>query len=317
MNDPLVSVLVCCHNRRDYLSLTLESVFNQDYQNIDVVIVDDGSTDGTEEMIKTRFGSRVRYIYQENQGVTAARNRAASEAAGELIAFQDDDDLMPPNRISTLLAALTEFPEAAFATGDLAYIDKAGALIGRRYMPGPMDLREPARLLPDGQAAILWPLVPAVPHTTLFRRCDGEKAGWFDSQFRHAAEDADFLARLGENRPIAYVREVVSLYRWGHTALTRNTVRTEASRIMLWLKHLDRIGSEKPDLRERLFQRILNATLRLENCRVQDIREPEYDLDQLIADTLQKLPGNLRVQFEYQARLKMPIKRLVERIRKG
>ena len=59
MSDPLVSVLICCYNRRDFLALTLDSVFAQDYPNIEVVVVDDGSEDGTEEMIRERFGERV------------------------------------------------------------------------------------------------------------------------------------------------------------------------------------------------------------------------------------------------------------------
>lgn len=313
MTDPLVSVLICCYNRRDFLALTLESVFAQDYPDIEVVVVDDGSRDGTDEMIRGRFGDRVRYIRQENQGVTAARNRAAAEARGEFIAFQDDDDLMPPGRISTLLAALREFPQAAFATGDLAYIDNQGTLLGRRWMDGPMDVREPARLMLDGQEAILWPRVPAVPHTTLFRREDGERIGWFDTGFRHAAEDADFLARLGEDRPIAYVREIVSLYRTGHSALTGKVIRTEAARIQLWLKHLDRMGSRKPDLRDRLHQRLLTAALRLEDCRQRKMTDAHVDLDRLIRTTLAQLPGDLRRKFAWQARIRMPLKRLLRR----
>jgi len=311
VNDPLVSVLICCFNRRDFLLLTLNSVFEQDYPDIEVIVVDDGSRDGTAEMIRDQFGDRVCYFWQENQGVSAARNRAAAEARGELIAFQDDDDLMPSGRITTLLSALRQFPQAAFATGDLAYIDNEGTLLGRRWMDGPMEVREPARLLPDGQRAILWPLVPAVPHTTLFRRADGEKVGWFDTDFRHAAEDADFLARLGEDRPIAYVREIVSLYRMGHSALTGNLIRTESARIQLWLKHLNRIGSRKPDLRDRLHHRLLNATLRLEDCRQKEIVDPDVDLDQLISTTLKQIPGNLRLKFAYQARIKMPLKRVL------
>ena len=317
MTDPLVSVLVCCYNRRDFLGLTLNSVFEQDYPNIEVIVVDDGSEDGTDAMIRDQYGDRVRYFWQENQGVSAARNRAAAEARGELIAFQDDDDLMPPGRITALLAALRQFPQAAFATGDLAYIDNEGTLLGRRWMDGPMDAREPARLMPDGQQAILWPLVPAVPHTTLFQRADGEHIGWFDTEFRHAAEDADFLARLGEDRPIAYVREIVSLYRLGHTALTGNLIRTEAARIQLWLKHLDRIGSRKPDLRDRLFHRLLGAVLRLEGCRQKQVSDTDVDLDQLISTTLARIPANLRWRFAYQARIRMPLKRLLLPVRKS
>ena len=110
-----------------------------------------------------------------------------------------------------------------------------------------------------------------------------KSVGWFDTDFRHAAEDADFLARLGEDKPIAYVREVVSHYRLGHSALTGNLVRTEAARIQLWLKHLDRIGLRKPELRDRLHHRLLTATLRLEECRQKKIVDADVDVAQLIS----------------------------------
>ena len=111
------------------------------------------------------------------------------------------------------------------------------------------------------------------------------------------------------------MREIVSHYRLGHSALTGNLVRTEAARIQLWLKHLSRIGGRKPELRDRLHQRLLTATLRLEDCRQRKVDEAAIDLAQLIGSTLSQLPSGLRRKFAYEARLKMPLKRLLKKPR--
>jgi len=89
----------------------------------------------------------------------------------------------------------------------------------------------------------LWPKVPAAPHTTLFRKVDGEKIGWFDQQFSDASEDKDFFARLGQLGPVVYVPKIVSYYRRGHDgSLTSNHVRVAYRQFLLFEKHLKSLG---------------------------------------------------------------------------
>ncbi len=168
-------------------------------------------------------------------------------------------------------------------------------------------------LLDDGRAAVLWPRVPAVPHTTLFRRELGEQIGWFDPEFRYACSDADFLARLGELGPIAYVREVVSWYRRGHGALWADDIRTSCSRIQLWEKHLARIGGRDPALTARLHERLLGAALVLERHRQSTNGAPTGDLDVagFIGRALSLLPVRQRLSYELRARVKIPLRRLL------
>jgi glycosyltransferase involved in cell wall biosynthesis len=311
VSNPLVSIVLCCHNRRAYLELTLESVFTQNYHPVEIIVMDDGSTDGTEALVQ-RHADKIRYFRQNTQGIAVARTNASREARGEYIAYQDDDDLMPPERISSLYAAFKQFPEAAFATGDFAVIDADGKLTGHRWMPGALDVKEAAVLLPDGQAAVLWPLVPAVPHTTLFRRELGEQIGWFDPNFKHAGEDADFLARLGRLGPVAYVREVVSFYRRGHSSLTGNHIRSCCSRIQLWEKHLKLTGKQKPELSSRLHDRLLNVATRLERYRQDDACDSRFDLNDYVTRALAALPLKHRLGFELQSRIKFPLRRLIK-----
>jgi glycosyltransferase involved in cell wall biosynthesis len=94
---PLVTVIVAVHNGERYLRSALESLHAQDYEPFEVVFVDDGSTDASAAIAREFSG--MRYVYQENQGLAAARNAGLSMAAGEFLAYLDDDDLIPPHKL--------------------------------------------------------------------------------------------------------------------------------------------------------------------------------------------------------------------------
>jgi glycosyltransferase involved in cell wall biosynthesis len=257
MANPLVSIVIPTHNRREFLPLTLDSVFAQSYEPVEIFVIDDGSTDGTREWLES-LGDRIRLVTQQPQGVAIARNRAVREVRGQYIAFQDDDDLMSHDRIPTLMTALRVYPEAVLATGDYALIDEKGVATGKRWFPQPASGDLSAKLIQDGHEAILWPRVPAVPHTTLFRTADGERAGWFDPAFRYACYVADFLARLARLGPIVHVPQIVSHYRRGHRAIWSGELKANYSRLQLWLKHIPE-RHDNPILQERLRDRMLCA----------------------------------------------------------
>src|SRR5262245_13613113 len=99
--NPLVSVIIPCYNREKLVGETIESVLNQTYQNFEVIVVNDGSTDGTEEAIK-RYTSDVRIHYlkhEVNKGIPTARNTGIKHAQGEYVAFLDSDDLFLPDKL--------------------------------------------------------------------------------------------------------------------------------------------------------------------------------------------------------------------------
>lgn len=103
---PLVSVAIATHNRAKYLSESITSVLGQTMQDFEIVIVDDGSIDDTRKVVEEFNDPRIRYFYQEQAGVAAARNRAADESRGAYTAVHDDDDLMTPWRLQSQLDAL-------------------------------------------------------------------------------------------------------------------------------------------------------------------------------------------------------------------
>ena len=95
----LFSVIIPTYNRASLVSEAIRSVFHQSLQDYELIVVDDGSTDGSGEMLKDLFSDRIHYIYQENRGPAAARNHGAREAKGQYLAFLDSDDLWRPQKL--------------------------------------------------------------------------------------------------------------------------------------------------------------------------------------------------------------------------
>ena len=124
---PLITIGVSTYNRKDYLRESLNSLLSQTYKNCEIIVVDDGSGDGTEEMVKRDF-PQVRYIYQENSGDAVAKNTAAFAANGEYIVFNDSDDLFYPDGVERLYQAIAGKPGAC-SYGGYTAIDKDGNIL--------------------------------------------------------------------------------------------------------------------------------------------------------------------------------------------
>lgn len=121
---PLISIGVSAYNRKDLLRESLDSLLQQDYPEIEIIVVDDGSTDGTAEMVKAEY-PQVNYIYQDNAGDAAAKNHAAKMAKGEYIVFNDSDDMFLPDTVSRLYDLVKDHPGAC-SYGSYITIDAKG-----------------------------------------------------------------------------------------------------------------------------------------------------------------------------------------------
>jgi len=284
----------------------MASVFAQEYKPVEIVVVDDGSTDNTTELMDS-YGDKVRYYWQENQGVAVTRTNACRLARGEYIAFQDDDDLMPLDRIVVLYEALRQHQSAVMAIGDWAAIDSDGNLTGTRWLPKDSSIDEQPILIRDGYEAVLWPKVPAAPHTTLFRRADGHKIGWFDHQYRNASEDKDFFARLGRLGSIVYVPKVVSYYRLGHTSLTSNGIAGACSKVLLFEKHLNLLESKQKKLRKRLQFRMLTSLKMMSPYKSKGMKLSDWVFNDYIKRGLSLLGFRDRLAYRWSTLIKFPI----------
>lgn len=124
--NPLVSIIIPTYNYGKYLSGAIESCLGQSYGNLEVIVIDDGSTDGTGEMVKNIGDPRVLYHRQENRGVSAARNRGLKEAKGDFIVFLDADDRLTEDSIDVRLAVMLEDGDIDFVTSTTFSMDDTG-----------------------------------------------------------------------------------------------------------------------------------------------------------------------------------------------
>jgi glycosyltransferase involved in cell wall biosynthesis len=123
---PLVSAAIITHNRAHYLEDAMSSVLSQSCGDLELIVVDDGSTDGTPDLVDRYDDRRIRYVRQERRGKAASRNRAVELAQGELIAFCDSDDWWVPRRLERQLAALERSPHVGMVHGQVELVDEDG-----------------------------------------------------------------------------------------------------------------------------------------------------------------------------------------------
>lgn len=127
VGDPLVSIVICVYNGVPLLREALDSVFAQTYRNLEIVVVDDGSTDGTRELLQS-YGARIRSIHQPNGGLPVARNTGVIAALGEFVALMDHDDLCEPERIAIEVRLMQKFPDVVLCSSDFSAFDNNGII---------------------------------------------------------------------------------------------------------------------------------------------------------------------------------------------
>ena len=213
---PRVSVIVPCYNHVAYVEGAIRSVLAQSYPAVELIVIDDGSSDGSAELIR-RLAAHHGFtaIVQENRGICRTLNRAIREAAtGEWIGLLASDDLWREDKLARQMAALAEQPDSRFCFSQAIEFDDPSAL--DRGTPFPAQVRTGHVL----NRVFLRQHVPA--GTMLFARCLYETLGGFDETLRE--EDWDFVIRSAAMTPFAAVAAPLLFYR----AHPGNTMRTRA-----------------------------------------------------------------------------------------
>lgn len=180
---PLISAVVPCYNQARFLEQAIRSVLEQSYPNVEVVVVDDGSTDDT-AAVAQQFDSRVRYVHQENQGLSAARNTGLRHAKGDLIHFLDSDDFVAPDMYERVVETAALHPDAGVFSTDWLYVDQNGNDLAR--YPADSWAEDALSLLLEGNR---FP-----PCAAIARRSTVETVGKFKVALR-SCEDWDFWIR--------------------------------------------------------------------------------------------------------------------------
>jgi hypothetical protein len=233
----LVSVVVPCFNQAHFLSEALESVLTQSYPDIEVVVVDDGSTDNTAAVV-SRFPT-VRYVRQDNAGAAAARNTGLRITNGDLLTFLDADDALHPDAIAVGVDALRQHPSAAFVFGHAVLSMDDGGDAPPPHRPS-FDDDYHARLLAG---------CPIVSNASvMFRRAAFQAVGPFDASLRHL-EDYDLYHRIVRSYPVHCHGQVVALYRrHGGNATSAGGVRALRDAMEVLGRQAPHLGSD-PALR--------------------------------------------------------------------
>jgi len=201
--DRTISVIMPCFNCAAYVQEAVASVLGQSHRELELIVVDDGSTDASRTLLDRVEDPRVRRLSQSNRGVCAARNRGLSEARGQYVAFLDADDTWEPKALEALLRALETSRDAV-----LAYCGwRNVGLPGRRGEPFVPPEYEGEGKLESLFTNCRWPI-----HAALTRREAVEGAGGFDERFR-TSEDYLLWLKIGSRGRIVRVAEVLAYYR--------------------------------------------------------------------------------------------------------
>jgi glycosyltransferase involved in cell wall biosynthesis len=238
-SDPRISIILPVYNGENYIRAALESAQRQTFTDWEVCVVDDGSADGTPNILKEYASEpRITILRQDNHGLAASRNRGLTAARGDYVAFLDVDDEWQPTYLARMCAALDNAPLAVAAFAGWQYIDEAGRRLPQWVLLTGQDV---ARLDNDlsWRNAIL-------PSALIARRTAVLQAGAFDEAL-NACEDWDLWIRLKALGPFIGVPQVLMLYRAHADSMTENVANMERERLKVNAKYLGSLDVPLPD----------------------------------------------------------------------
>ena len=257
--DPveLASIILPTYNRAYCLPATIDSVLRQSHRALEIVIVDDGSTDGTGALIAARYGHdpRVRYHYRTNGGVSAARNAAMELARGSVLVFCDSDDVWTPDKLRLQMATFARFPEAGLVWTDVSAVDSLGTVLHERFtrtcypawQTQPIDtMFARSEEVSAGCRVYVGDIFPTMIAGTLINmpavaiRAElARRIGNFDESMR-TGEDYDFNLRACGAGPVAFIDVPTVRYRIGAPdQLTHPSLYADQARN--WFRTLSRV----------------------------------------------------------------------------
>jgi glycosyltransferase involved in cell wall biosynthesis len=233
----IVGVIIPAFNTAKYLPFAIESVISQTFQDWEILLVDDGSTDNTAEVVAPyleRLGSKIKYIRQENRGLPAARNTAIKNSTTEFLALLDADDIWLPSRLADSLAAFKDQPQIGLSYGLITRIDPEGQL-GGTFLGNPRHAE--GRIAPY----IYMRTIELPCPTITFRRQCVNEVGLFDETMR-ATEDRDLWLRIALRYEVACINKVIAYYRMSPSSMSADPERMLRAQKQFIEKHYGEEG---------------------------------------------------------------------------
>jgi glycosyltransferase involved in cell wall biosynthesis len=290
---PLVSVVVASYNMGKYLPGAIDSILAQSYRNFEIIIVDDGSTDDTQQRLAT-YAERpnIRILRQENRGQPRAKNAGIAQCRGALIAFCDADDLWTPNKLEVQVPCFHGRPSLAVVSTEIGQIDGDGNRLSDRRMP-----RYSGRIL---EKLLIKNCISF--GTAIVRKDALDDVGWFDESLPMGI-DWDLWLRMAVKYEFLHIEEVTYLYRVWAGQMSRN----HRGRYENAFRILDKFFSLHPDevsakVRRRAYADTYVGRGRIVFEREGRILAPLQDI--FVAIRLS--PGNV---FAWKSLLKLAVRR--------
>jgi glycosyltransferase involved in cell wall biosynthesis len=266
-----ISLAISAYNSEACLRETIESALAQTHPAHEIIVVDDGSRDGTEE-IASSFGDRIRYIKQQNQGIAGARNTAIREATGDWIALLDHDDLIVPDKLEKQLAVIEANPNLVVVYSAFSYMYADGT----------------TQLVPAFPARNLWPALryrtPILPSTAIIRRSALQEIGGFRKSY--CIDDWNLWFRLVRRYSPSAFQEVpqsLTMYRWWENNISKNFMpKTEGVLEMLDTLLLEDLTGFQRELWKRRIEARVYYGLALGLREIHDERYWEFAIESFL-----------------------------------
>ena len=208
--EPKVSIIIPTYNQAEYLKEAIESVLNQTYKNIEIIIVDDGSTDNTLEVVAS-FDNKIVYIQQRNKGASSARNTGIKEASGEYVAFLDSDDMWIKNKLEKQIEFIKNDPEIGLLGTGCYEMINMGKMIYKKIFPAKNEIlqKDLIKYNPFIQSSV-------IVEKDVFNDID-----LYDEKFKES-EDYDLWLRIAQKYKVANLPEALVTKRYYEKGLSKN-----------------------------------------------------------------------------------------------
>lgn len=217
--QPLVTVVTPSWNSTEFIERTIQSIRNQTYKNIEFIVVDGGSTDGTVEMIKRHADAVTSWISEPDSGMYDAINKGMRQARGEILAYLNSDDFYYPGTLDFVARYFADHPDVDLLYGDLNFVDAYDRVLFRQSYPSfRLQRFRSMRHAAIGQPAAFW------------RRSLWERVGEFDASLKMAS-DFDFFIRAGETGRLAHVPSILAAFRMHGSSMTQRQLEVSHAEV--------------------------------------------------------------------------------------
>lgn len=225
MDNPKVSIIIATYNYARYLPMAIDSVLKQTFQDFQLIIVNDGSTDDTDGMIRPYLENpKVRYVVQKNQGQAVAFNNGIAQSTGELIAFLDADDIWMPNKLEKQITCLEKNPNIDFCYTNSFYMDYCGKIYGTPMIKNHIESHSPDQIMLENDIL--------TPSAVMMRRSLLKAVGPFRNGM--VCSDHDMWVRCAEiGGRMEFLSEALMAYR-NHTSQINRSYKNWKDRLELF-----------------------------------------------------------------------------------